>query len=484
MTNGISSLENAFAQARREAKLPNEHNGQQWFKLSSERRHLVHMDFFLGLFHLLGLGFDLSFLDATKHPQAFVIKFLLPPLIYAIHGYVATWLAVRMLFRPYTPKYWWFTKTQIPLTPGIFPKRQSKLAQSVATTITETLLTPDDIKARAQELVNEENIFKTVDLFVDNVFLKEFRDTTKLHRLASDIATLSPTLLRQFVDSTITSLEQGKETKIASITEKIFEQVLMGTRINFEQANEIAARIVENFLTPEKIRNGLITLLSPQNIAALEESINVHASGPYRILARIIGVKRVCTEWRTFLEKEPNEAHKLIGDLTKRFGIKHQIAIQIANFDLRSMPLDNIANLKKNVVKFVEAFLIDHKADILEACRKLEDEAMATVRNAILRFNPESIPAEWLTNMKRNIASFAYSYLKRELGTMVEQAIPSLGVHALIARKIDLFAPQQLEALVYRICQNELHALEMFGLFIGGFMGLIQIFLNSFTYAH
>jgi len=241
---------------------------------------------------------------------------------------------------------------------------------------------------------------------------------------------------------------------------------------------------MENFLTPEKVRNGLITLLSPQNINALEESINVHASGPYRILARIIGVKRVCTEWRSFLEKEPNEAHKLIGDLTKRFGIKHQIAIQIANFDLRSMPLDNIANLKKNVVKFVESFLVDHKTDILEACRKLEDEAMATVRNAVLRFNPETIPEEWLTNVKRNIASFAYSYLKRELGTMVEHAIPSLGVHALIAKKIDLFAPEKLEMLVYRICQNELHALETFGMVIGAAMGIVQILLNGFTYTH
>ncbi|MDZ4832179.1 MAG: DUF445 family protein [Candidatus Melainabacteria bacterium] len=434
--------------------------------------------------NFFGIGLDYSFIDFTQHPQAFIIKFAFPIIFYAFHGYAATWLAVRMLFRPYQAHYWPFTKIQIPLTPGIFPKRQSKLAQAVATTITDTLLTPADIKARAEELVNEENIFKSVDLFVDNVFLKEFRDTTKLHRLANDIATLSPTLLRQFVDSTITSLEQGKDTKIASITEKIFEQILMGSRITFDQANEIAQRIMENFLTPEKIRNGLIILLSPQNINALEESINVHASGPYRILARIIGVKRVCTEWRTFLEKEPNEALKMIGDLTKRFGIKHQIAIQIANFDLRAMPIDNIASLKKNVVKFVETFLVEHKADILEACRKLEDEAMATVRNAVLRFNPETIPPEWLLNVKRNIASFAYSYLKRELGTMVEHAIPSLGVHALIARKIDLFAPQQLEMLVYRICQNELHALELFGLVIGAAMGTIQIILNGFTYLH
>ncbi len=434
------------------------------------------MDFFFGL------GFDWSFLNPTTSFPAFFVKAILPPLVYAVHGYIATWLAVRMLFRPYEAWYVPFTNYQIPLTPGIFPKRQPKLAQAVASTITETLLTPEDIRRRAEELVTEENIYKTVDLFVDTVFLKEFRDTTKLHRLASDIATLSPTIVRQFVDSTISALEHGTETRVSAITEKLFDQVLMTTRINLDQANEIAARLMENFLTPEKVRNGLITLLSPTNINALEESINVHASGPYRILARIIGVKRVCNEWRTFLEKEPNEAHKLIGDLTKRFGIKHQLAVQIANFDLRSMPLDNIANLKKNVVRFVETFLIEHKDDILEACKRLEDEAIVTVRNAVLRFNPEAIPGDWLTGMKRNISGFAYSYLNRELGHMVEQAIPALGVHDLIATKITQFAPQQLEKLVYRICQNELHALELFGLMIGFFMGAFQIFLNGITY--
>src|SRR5262249_9670094 len=153
---------------------------------------------------------------------------------------------------------------------------------------------PADIKKRAEELVTEENIHKAIDKFFDTVLLQEFRDASKLHRLASDVANLSPPLLQHFVQSTIDSLEQGKDTKIPAITEKIFDQLVLTTRINLEQATEISARIMENFLTPAKLRTMLITLLSPQNINALDESINVHASGPYRILARLIGVKRVC----------------------------------------------------------------------------------------------------------------------------------------------------------------------------------------------
>lgn len=428
----------------------------------------------------MSLGFDFYSLFAS--PEALVIKVFLPPVLYGIHGYAATWCAVKMLFRPYNAWYLPVVKFQVPFTPGIFPKRQAKLSQAVATTITDTLLTPKDIKVRADELVTEENIYNAINLFFDSVLLKEFRDAAKLHRLASDLAEFSPTLLQHFVRSSIESLKSGKDNRIPAVTEKIFDQIVMSTRISLDQATELSSRLMENFLTPEKVRNALITLLSPQNISSLEESINVHAGGPYRILARLIGVKRVCYEWRNFLEKEPDEAHKLISDLIARFGIKHQIAIQIANFDLRAMPLENINRLKKNVVSFVETFVVEHENDLLEACKKFEHEAMVTVQSAIVRFNPDSVPSDLLEKTKRSLAGFTYSYLKRELGQLLEQAIPKLGVHGLIVSKIDLFTPMQLEYLVKRICKNELKALEYFGGVIGAVMGIIQIIINAITF--
>lgn len=425
-------------------------------------------------------GFDLFSLFASN--EAFLIDVCLPPFIFAVHGWVATWCAVKMLFRPYNTWYIPYTKYQIPFTPGIFPKRQAKLAQAVATTITDTLLTPTDIKARAQELVTEENIYHSVDLFVDSVLLKEFRDTTKLHRLASEIAEFSPTLLQHFIQTTIESLEDKKETRIPAITDKIFDQIVLSTRINMTQATELSERFMENFLTPEKIRLTLVKVLSPQNINALDESINAHAPGPYRFLARIIGVKRICYEWKNFFENEPKEANKLIGDLIKRFGLKHQLAVQITSFDLRSMPLENVNRLKKNVIEFVETFIIEHKQDLIEASRKLEDEAMTSVQRAILTFNPASIPQDKMMRTKKQIAAFMYSYLQRELGQLVEKAIPRLGVHGLIVSKIDLFTPQQLEYLVNRICKNELKALEYFGGIIGFVLGIVQILINAITF--
>lgn len=389
-------------------------------------------------------------------------------------------MAVKLLFHPYEAVYFPGTRWQLPLTPGIFPKRRAKLAQAVASTVTETLLTPADIKAKAEVLLTEENIYLSVDLFVESV-LTEFRDTAKLHRLASDIAELSPTLLHHWLAATISSIEQGKDRRIAAITEKIFDQVILSARISLDQSHELAARIMESFLTPAKVRNALISLLSPQNISALDESIQAHAGGPYKILARIIGVKRVCYEWRNFLEKEPDEAQKIINDLIKRFGTRDQIALQIANFDMRTLPLQTVAKLKENLVSFVESFLVTHQEDLLTAVSKVEIEAMGTVRAAIIHFNPGSIPVTWVNRIKQDLANFAYSYLKRELGVLLEKAIPALGMYALIARKIDLYTAKQIEDLVYRICSQELRALELFGGVIGFFLGILQIIVNALT---
>ena len=57
-----------------------------------------------------------------------ILKYLAGPVIGAIIGYFTNYLAVKMLFRPRTPKYL-FGK-QLPLTPGAIPKGKDRLAKA------------------------------------------------------------------------------------------------------------------------------------------------------------------------------------------------------------------------------------------------------------------------------------------------------------------------------------------------------------------
>lgn len=410
-------------------------------------------------------------------PARLFWSFVFPPFFYALHGWLATAMAIAALFRPYEAWYFPFTKWQIPCTPGIFPKRRNKLAQAVAGTITDTLLTTEDVKRQVESLVTEQNIYLAVDSFIDAV-LREFRDTEKLHRLARDISELSPALLQQYVVSIVDGLEKGADRRVSTMIEKLFDHVVLSMRISKEQSEEFADRIMENMVNPAQIRTILLNLLTPQNIGALDDSIQAHATPPLKLLARIINVKNVCNESRKFMENEPEKANKVISDLIKRFEIREQIAQKIMTFDMRSMPLQSIANLRSSLISFVESFLVEHRNDLITGVERIQGEAVGTVQAAIIRFNPASIPGDWLEKVKREVSGFIYFYLKRELGALLEQAIPKLGTYGMIANKIEQFSPQQLEILVQRICHTELKWLGILGGFIGFWLGIVQDFVN------
>jgi uncharacterized membrane protein YheB (UPF0754 family) len=424
-----------------------------------------------------------DFHQLLNDPIRLFWSFIFPPIFYALHGWLATAMAIAALFRPYEAWYFPFTRWQIPCTPGIFPKRRNKLAAAVAGTITDTLLTTSDVKRQVESLVTEQNIYLAVDGFIDAI-LREFRDTEKLHRLARDISELSPAILQQYVVSIVDGVEKGQDRRVGTMVEKLFDHIILSTRISKEQSEEFADRIMENMVNPVQIRSIIVNLLTPQNIGALDDSIQAHATPPLKLLARIINVKNVCNESRKFMESEPEKANKVITDLIKRFEIREQIAQKIMTFDMRSMPLQSIANLRNSLISFVESFLVEHRQDLISGVERIQGEAVGTVQAAIIRFNPGAIPGDWLERVKREVSAFMYFYLKRELGALLEQALPKLGTYGMIANKIEQFSPQQLEMLVQRICHTELKWLGILGGFIGFWLGLVQDIVNFGSMHH
>lgn len=69
---------------------------------------------------------------------------LIGPIVGAIIGYFTNYIAVKMLFRPWEPKYL-FGK-QLPFTPGIIPKSRDRIAITVGSAVAENLLTEDAIE--------------------------------------------------------------------------------------------------------------------------------------------------------------------------------------------------------------------------------------------------------------------------------------------------------------------------------------------------
>ena len=72
-----------------------------------------------------------------------ILKILVPIALGALIGYFTNDLAIRMLFRPRRPVF--IGKWQLPFTPGIIPKNQSRIAKAVADAVSGQLFTSGDL---------------------------------------------------------------------------------------------------------------------------------------------------------------------------------------------------------------------------------------------------------------------------------------------------------------------------------------------------
>lgn len=86
------------------------------------------------------------------------LQFWVSPIVGAIIGLITNGIAIRMLFRPLKPVY--IGKWQLPFTPGLIPKEQSRIARSVGKVVSEELFSPAILE---KGLINDEIDGKITD---------------------------------------------------------------------------------------------------------------------------------------------------------------------------------------------------------------------------------------------------------------------------------------------------------------------------------
>ena len=85
-----------------------------------------------------------------------VLKIIVPIALGALIGYFTNDLAIKMLFRPRNPVF--IGKWQLPFTPGIIPKNQSRIAEAVSRAVSGQLFTPEDLVAQLKGSAAKEEI--------------------------------------------------------------------------------------------------------------------------------------------------------------------------------------------------------------------------------------------------------------------------------------------------------------------------------------
>ncbi len=91
-------------------------------------------------------------------------SYISSPIIGAIIGYSTNWIAVKMMFRP--RKAIKVGKFTLPFTPGIIPKNRENIARVIASTISNNLLTENDLRNTLLSKEMKERIKESIDAFL------------------------------------------------------------------------------------------------------------------------------------------------------------------------------------------------------------------------------------------------------------------------------------------------------------------------------
>jgi uncharacterized membrane protein YheB (UPF0754 family) len=414
----------------------------------------------------------MNFLTWLSH-NVFHWTFWFQPLFYTFHGWLATEMALWMLFHPYEPQYIPGTKIQLPFTPGIFPRGRHKLSISIANTITDILLTEEDLKKQAEKLITQDNIQKTFDALFDSIGT-ELRDITHIRRLYRYIDNLLPPLMEKLVNHYISGLEKGDDKHFEALFDQVYNRLLPHLNISESQAAFISKALMDNLITPVNVRGVLIEVLTLENIDIVEETIRSRVGGVQGILMRFVDIKKGFYQFRQFLLVDVVEAERLIADMLEHLEVETKLAGRILKFSPQQLPVETLEGIKQHGAVVVKKLLVEHREEISQTLCNLGEEATHSITSTLMHIDYTQLSRSWLPGFKKDLARFTYTYLDKELENMLSKALPAISLNTVIVEKIDQFSAQQLEETIQRICHRELRWLAFLGAFLGFWLGLVS----------
>lgn len=132
------------------------------------------------------------------------LHFILAPVVGGVIGYITNALAIRMLFRPYSPKY--FLGMHIPFTPGIIPKEKGRIASSLGTAISDNLMNRDVL----ERYLLSDNMLSRLRTSIDTFCFRQMSNTETLRQF------LGHYLAAEDVDRILTSVRGDLATQISA----------------------------------------------------------------------------------------------------------------------------------------------------------------------------------------------------------------------------------------------------------------------------
>ncbi|MBR8826395.1 MAG: DUF445 domain-containing protein [Gomphosphaeria aponina SAG 52.96 = DSM 107014] len=393
---------------------------------------------------------------------------LIPPIAGAIIGYFTNDLAIKMLFRPYQPKY--LGQKQIPFTPGLIPRNQERLARRVADTIMGSLLTPEELQNLAKRLLQTERVQGAI-LWLLQLALKKVRGDKeqKTARILAEIlrdlfAESLPRLLR-----VVARREDFLEEQI----NQIFDQILLEFQLTEAQARQFSNWLLDTVLPPDILRQAIIDFLTDRNIQVIDEGFREKTSGTYWVVANLFGVRNTLIRVRTFCLDEREIANTRLKELLLTLEVRNRLREWLQNLSLQNLPVSTVKQLRKTTHETVRNYVQAKGAELLQGLGESVDwKNVASVTLNRLQNSPAVTSS--LETISQELALILERYLEEELEKIIAQVIPILSIDQVIVERVTMTAAEDLEIAVQGIVKSELQAIVNLGGWLGFFVGVLQ----------
>jgi uncharacterized membrane protein YheB (UPF0754 family) len=397
---------------------------------------------------------------------------VVPPLAGGVIGYFTNDLAITMLFKPYRPIY--LGRWRIPFTPGLIPGNQSRLGQKVADAILSSLLTPEELQNLARRLLQQDRLERII-LWLLQLAREQLREDNS-QRTDQILAELLQDLLGQALPRLLRVLAR-RQTFLEEPLNRLFDQVLLTVQITAVQGDRLSDWVFDGVLPPDRIRSGLIDVLTDSNIEAIDRVVRDRTSGAYWLIANVFGLKVGLQQVRQYLESNASQTNALIADLLRTLTIRQRLSRGFQQFSLRSLPATTLRQLRREFRDSLRSVLQGQGVEILSQLDDVVDwQQLAQV--ILRRLQNSTVLDSSLEQVSRELALILDRYLEKDLEVIVEQAIPILNLEQLIISKVEATPPQDLEAAIQGIVRSELQAIVR----LGGLLGLLIGGLQALTY--
>jgi uncharacterized membrane protein YheB (UPF0754 family) len=390
---------------------------------------------------------------------------LAPPLVGGVIGYFTNDLAIKMLFRPYRPYY--LFKRQLPLTPGLIPANQARLARRVADTIMGSLLTPSELENLARRLLQTERTQQAIrwllELGLDQIQSRnQARTADIVGKVLQDVfGTSLPRLLRVWA---------RREDFLQAQLDQIFDQVLLEFQLSPQQAQQLASWLLISVVPPDVVRRTVVDFLTDRNIQVIDEIFRSRTSGTYWVVANLFGVRNALTRLRTFCLDERDITNARIAELVEALNLNARLQDVLQELTLQSLPVSTVRELRQTVREVVRGYIRTLGPDLLQGLSSTINWQMLATQLLNRLQNSQVITAS-LDPVSEELALIVERYLERDMENLIAQVIPILDIDQVIVERVNATNPRELEIAVQGIVRSELQAIVNLGGALGFLIG-------------